>query len=192
MRSLTITFTLCAAALALLAGPAAAQPAVSRDAAVSALLALPVAPEHRCSPYDRSSYPYSQEEEARMEAERGGLYGPYTGTWFNHRTEADIEHIIALSEAHDSGLCALDGEARQAFSGYDRNLTSAGPILNREEKGAKDFAEWQPDLNACWMAGRIVEVRTAWGLTVDSAERSALLATLRGCSSLAMIVTSKP
>ena len=53
---------------------------------------LSVAPEHRCSPYERSDYPYSQSVEARIVAGMGGrVYGPYTGRHFASRRETDIE-----------------------------------------------------------------------------------------------------
>lgn len=68
---------------------------------------LTVASEHRCSPYDADDYRYPQFVEPRIVAGMGGIvYGPYTGTWFVSTSETDIEHILARSEAHDSGLCA--------------------------------------------------------------------------------------
>ena len=70
---------------------------------------LTVAPEHRYAPYDRDDYPYSQSVETRIIADMSGrVYGPYTGRYFASRRETDIEHMVATSEAHDSGLCAAD------------------------------------------------------------------------------------
>ena len=44
---------------------------------------LTVAPEHRCSPYDRKrDYPYPQSVEREIVRELGAVYGPYTGTCF--------------------------------------------------------------------------------------------------------------
>ena len=49
---------------------------------------LTVSPEHRCAPYERDDYPYSQSVETRIMASMGGgVYGPYTG-----RSSAEIEH----------------------------------------------------------------------------------------------------
>ena len=48
--------------------------------------------------------------------------------------QTDIEHIVAASEAHDSGL---------------RNLTLAAPQVNRHQKSSKDAAEWLPERNRC-------------------------------------------
>ena len=80
-------------------------------AAAETYRGLTIAPEHRCSPYSSDDYPYPQSVEARIVAELGGaIYGPYTGTYFRSTRDTDIEHIVARSEAHDSGLCAATGE----------------------------------------------------------------------------------
>ena len=42
-----------------------------------------VAAEHRCSPYDSDDYPYPSSVEPKIVAAQGGIYGPYTGTWFD-------------------------------------------------------------------------------------------------------------
>ena len=65
---------------------------------------LVIAPEHRCAPYDRDDYRYSQSVEAEIVAAMGGrIYGPYTGRYFLSTHRTDIEHIVAVSEGHDSG-----------------------------------------------------------------------------------------
>ena len=58
-----------------------------------------------------------------------------------------IEHIVAASEAHDSGLCARDQGTRARFAQDLRNLTLASPRVNRHEKSGKDAGEWIPVQN---------------------------------------------
>ena len=58
--------------------------------------------------------------------------------------------------------------------------------MNRHQKSGKDAAEWVPARNACWFAGRVVEVRRAYGLTIDRREAAALDRILAGCASTAM------
>ena len=109
---------------------------------------LTVAPEHRCAPYDKKrDYPYPQSVERDLVRELGAVYGPYTGICFASTKETDIEHIVAASEAHDSGLCAQDAQTRARFARDRRNLTLASPRVNRHEKSGKDAAEWVPDRN---------------------------------------------
>ena len=154
---------------------------------------LTVAAEYRCSPYDADGYPYSQSVEPRIVADMGGIiYGPYTGRTFSSTRETDIEHIVARSEAHDSGLCAASPGTRKRFSSDLLNLTLASPSVNRHQKSGKDAAEWLPDLNQCWYAARIVQVKREYGLTVDPREASALDAVLSGCASFELVVVSAP
>ena len=128
---------------------------------------LVVAPESRRSPYDADDYRYPQSVEDRIIAELGGVYGPYTGRWFANKRETDIEHIVARSEAHDSGLCAADEATRRRFATDLLNLTLASPGVNRNQKRARDAAEWLPDRNRCWFADRSLAVRRKYGLTID-------------------------
>ena len=118
----------------------------------------------------------------------GGIYGPYTGTWFNSIKDTDIEHIVARSEAHDSGLCAADPDTKDEFASDLINLTLASPSVNRHQKSDKDAAEWLPDLNQCWYVDRIIQVRLEYGLTIDRMEADAIDAVLTGCESTDMIL----
>ena len=156
---------------------------------------LTVAPEHRCAPYDKKrDYPYPQSVERDIVRELAAVYGPYTGTCFASTTDTDIEHIVAASEAHDSGLCARDAATKARFARDLRNLTLASPRVNRHDKSGKDAAEWVPVRNSCWFAARVVEVRRAYVLTVDRREAEALERILSGCDTtdLEPIVCSVP
>ena len=138
-----------------------------------------VAPECRCTPYDRDNdYPYPQSIEARIADRLGGMWSPYDGTRFDSLRESDI----AVSEAHDSGLCAASAAVRRRFARDLDNLTLATPALNRNEKGARDAAEWLPERNRCWFAATIVAVRREYDLTIDQREAAVLDAVLKGCS----------
>ena len=122
------------------------------------------------------------------------MYGPYTGTCFVSARETDIEHIVAASEAHDSGLCAADAATKARFARDLRNLTLASPRVNRHEKSGKDAAEWVPARNRCWFAARVVDVRRVYGLTIDRREAAALERILAACESTGLepVVCSVP
>lgn len=141
-----------------------------------------IAPENRCSNYDQADYSYPQSVEAQIIARLGDrIYSPYSGETFEDASETDIDHIVALSEAHDSGLCSSSAERRAAFARDMENLTLAAPEVNRTEKGAKDLAEWLPAQNRCWFAATVVRVKRRWGLTMDTREAAAALETLSDC-----------
>ena len=151
---------------------------------------LTITPENRCSPYDPDDYRYSQSVEPRIVASMGGtVYGPYTGRVFSSTRETDIEHIVARSEAHDSGLCEANPETRNRFASDPLNLTLAAPSVNRHQKSSKDVAEWLPDLNECWFVDRVVQVKRKYGLTVDRAEATAIESVLAECASVEMVMS---
>ena len=134
----------------------------------------------RCTEYDPDDYRHSQDVELVICENLGGCWSPYDGTVFPNR-RSDIEHIVAKSEAHDSGLCAADEKTRKRFANDLDNLTLATPALNRQHKRGYDAAEWLPEHNRCWFAGRVLAVKLEYRLTVDQAEADALDAVLQGC-----------
>ena len=100
--------------------------------------------------YDRDDYGtgYSRLEDdiiaalpATMKA-NGLVYTPYSCIAFDitpsGTAATDIEHIVALAEAHDSGIA---DDRRRAFASDLDNLTIADPTVNRPQKGARDAAE---------------------------------------------------
>ena len=154
---------------------------MSGEAGADSWRGLTVANEHRCSQYSARDYRYGQSVEPRIAESLGGMWSPYDLQEFSSLRQTDIEHIIARSEAHDSGLCAASPATRKAFASDLLNLTLASPDVNRKQKSNKDFSEWQPAHNSCWMAGRIVEIRRKYGLTVDAREAVNLEAKLQTC-----------
>ena len=142
---------------------------------------LVVAPEERCGPYNADEYSYPQSVEPRIADSLGSVYSPYSCETFGTLNETDIEHIVARSEAHDSGLCSASPECKRLFAGDMRNLTLSAPDLNRNVKRAQDAADWTPDENRCWFAWRVIDVRRAYNLTIDRREADALEAILTTC-----------
>ncbi len=152
---------------------------------------LTVSPEVRCTPYDSDDYRYSPNLEQAAIASMGGrIYSPYSGRTFARTTETDIEHMVARSEAHDSGLCAASDAVKRQFANDPLNITLASPSLNRSAKNDRDAADWMPALNRCWFANRVLAVRLKYNLTIDAAEAAALAGVLAGCTSTAMVFRS--
>ena len=58
--------------------------------------------------------------------------------------------------------------------------------MNRHEKSGKDAGEGLPVRNRCWFAARGLEVRRAYGLTIDVREAAALDRILAGCGNTAL------
>ena len=101
---------------------------------------LTIAPEDRCSPYDSDDYSYPQSVEDDIVRSLGGIYSPYTCESVDSDTQTDIEHIVARSEAHDSGLCRADAGTRREFR--------ARPSKRRCPRAVRDAAGAQRPINS--------------------------------------------
>ncbi|MXX68124.1 MAG: hypothetical protein F4Y74_04105 [Gemmatimonadales bacterium] len=153
---------------------------------------LVVAPELRCSDYDPEQYRHPAGLEDAVIAELGDkLYEAYTGVYYDHPRDVQVDHIVAKREAHDSGGCTWAPSLRREFARDLDNLALASPRLDLGIKAGNDAAEWMPDFNRCWYAGTIVAVRRKYDLTVDEAERDALEGVLANCDSTEMILTAE-
>ena len=167
----------------------AATPYVGCSADAETWRGLRVCSERARDGYDRDDYGtgYRSLEDDIIAAlpatmkENGQVYTPYSCIAFeitpSGTAATDIEHIVALAEAHDSGIA--DDQRRNIASDLD-NLTIADPTVNRSQKGARDAAEWMPTHHGAWFAERVIQVKLEYGLTVDPAERDALEALLAG------------
>ncbi|MCY3738215.1 MAG: T9SS type A sorting domain-containing protein [Gemmatimonadaceae bacterium] len=150
---------------------------------------LKVCEERPRSGYDRSDYGtgYRTLEDEIIAMlpgtmkHAGQVYTPYSCLPFTIRpgggAGTDIEHIVALAEAHDSHI--QSGRRRLFASDLD-NLTIADPRVNRALKRDSDAGEWRPDHHGAWFAERVIAVKLKYGLSVDPAERDSLKALLAG------------
>ena len=149
---------------------------------------LVVAPEERCSEYKPEDYTHPPWlEEVIIFGMGGRIYGPYTRTNFTSPGETEIDHLIAKSEAHDSGLCKASRKTRRLFASDPRNLILAATATNRH-KGDKDASAWLPPQNQCWFAQTTLRVRRAYGLTIDTEEADVLEQILSECASFKMVL----
>ena len=146
-----------------------------------------VAAEHRCAPYRSDEYAYPQAVEDDIIQRLGGIFSPYTGEVFDSRG-TPISNTSWRGQRRTTVGCAApmprpNGRSHESLL----NLTLASPRVNRNQKGAKDAAEWQPDANQCWFAQTVVAVRRAYQLTIDRHEADALDGILAGCSATEML-----
>ncbi len=152
-------------------------------------MGLPVCEEAERTGYDRDAFgsAYSSLEDQIIDGlpkSGGQVYTPYSCKLFDIRADGtaatDIEHIVALAEAYDSGL--RESQFR-SFAGDLGNLTIADPTVNRHEKSDRDAAEWRPSRNTGWFAAKVVAVKQKYSLSVNPAERDALASMLASDSS---------
>ena len=152
-----------------------------------------------CSKYNKEHYEYdTQGLRADLIRTYGGLWSPYTDEcvelpWkASNPDSVEVEHIVARSEAHYSGMCLRSRRERKRFANDHLNLTLASKQVNTFNcsrggpcKGSKDATGWPLKKhgysNTCWFAAQVVKVKHAYDLSVDSREKEALLELLKNC-----------
>jgi hypothetical protein len=115
----------------------------------------------------------------------GSWLSVYDGYVSNNPTRFDIDHVVALKEAWDSGAWAWTTSRRRAYAndlGDGRTLRAVS-VASNEAKSDKDPAQWLPMASfRCTYVTWWVDIKVRWRLSVDSAERAAIRAVLTRCS----------
>jgi len=122
----------------------------------------------------RDSVSAPQVDPYRCYVVAGDWYSPYDGTRLNDRTDVDIDHVVALKEAWDSGAWAWGDSQRKA---YANDLTDSRTLIAVRDrvnaaKGDKDPSNWMPPLRSYWCTylGNWISVKARWGLSMDESE----------------------
>jgi uncharacterized protein DUF1524 len=116
----------------------------------------------------------------------GSLTDPYTGrriSFSKSRASAvQIDHVVALSDAWQTGAQQWTDARRLAFANDPRNLQATDGPTN-EQKGDADAASWLPPNQAyrCIYVERPIGVKVAYGLWATPAERDAFRRVLGSC-----------
>ena len=200
------TLAAVVALLALAATPAGATPPniPSYSTAVSRLAALTVAAESHQSTYDRDLFPHwititgscnTREQVLKRDGTgvtvdsscyptSGSWRSPYDGATWTAASDVDIDHMVPLAEAWQSGAWAWTTSRRQTYANDlgGPELWAVTDNVN-QSKGDQDPATWQPPRTSfrCTYARSWIQVKWFYGLTVDSGERSALRSMLGTC-----------
>ncbi|MYX04212.1 HNH endonuclease family protein [Streptomyces sp. PgraA7] len=102
----------------------------------------------------------------------------YDGQEVTSAGSLDIDHMVALAEAWDSGASAWSAARREAYAndqGADVSLVAVTARTNRS-KGDQDPADWMPPAPEaqCRYVGEWVATKLRWALTADDRELEAL------------------
>jgi hypothetical protein len=111
---------------------------------------------------------------------------PYTGETLTKPAEIDIDHVVALEEAHGSGGHAWTRERRAAFANDlsdPRALVAATASANRA-KGSLGPEDWlPPDPRArCRYVADWIVIKARWDLSMDERERISVGNILTACT----------
>ncbi|MET8024589.1 HNH endonuclease family protein [Streptomyces avermitilis] len=110
---------------------------------------------------------------------------PYTGqrvTFTRGRSQVDIDHLVALSDAWQKGAKYWDAGKRIALANDPLNLLAVDAGPNRS-KGDGDTATWLPQNKTyrCTYVAAQVAVKKKYDLWVTSAEKAAMKKVLSTC-----------
>lgn len=117
----------------------------------------------------------------------GQLADPYSGKWIDFRKEeaskVQIDHVVALENAWQSGAYNLTQEDREALANDPDNLLAVNGHDNMS-KGSKSADQWMPPNTAyaCTYASKQVQIKTRYALTVTTSEKQALADALATCT----------
>ncbi|WP_392892999.1 HNH endonuclease family protein [Streptomyces sp. LN699] len=108
----------------------------------------------------------------------------------------DIDHMVPLAEAWDSGAFAWTAARREAYAndlGQGTSLVAVTARSNRQ-KSDQDPAEWlPPSADAlCRYGAEWTATKLRWGLAGDELERDRLLDIAAGCGDTQVEFTSAP
>jgi hypothetical protein len=191
-------------ALGLAASPAQAATTTAR----SLLSKLTVAAEAGSSTYDRAKFKHwtdangdcqntraevliaetratiTYSSSSHCTVSKGKWYSYYDGATWTLASDVDIDHMVALKEAWESGARSWSAYNRERYAndlGWSWSLVAVTDNVN-QSKGDRDPAEWLPPLSAarCNYAIQWVTVKYRWRLTMNSAEKSKLTSLLTG------------
>ena len=109
----------------------------------------------------------------------------FDGVVITESSRLDIDHMVPLKEAWDSGANAWSAERREAFANdldLPEALIAVSASSNRS-KSARDPAEWLPTAGSyvCQYVKDWMSVKTKWQLSVDQREFEALRSVSLGC-----------
>jgi hypothetical protein len=177
----------------------------------SAAAELPVADEDHTG-YERNLFPHWVDEErdgcntrkevliaeATTPPEVGSRCALVSGQWYSYyddaiwteQTDLDIDHMVPLAEAWDSGASDWTTAQRRAYAndlGDERSLVAVTDNEN-QSKADQDPTTWLPPYEParCDYIGEWVTVKLRWRLTVDTAEKEALTTLADGCPEVAI------
>ncbi|HEU5158193.1 MAG TPA: HNH endonuclease family protein [Streptosporangiaceae bacterium] len=176
----------------------------SASTAAARLAELTVAAESHASTYDRDLFPHwitisgacntretvlkrdgtNVVTDSSCAATSGSWFSPYDGATWTAASDVDIDHMVPLAEAWQSGAWAWSTSRRQSYANDlgGPELWAVTDNVN-QSKGDQDPATWQPSRTSfrCTYARAWIQVKWFYALSVDSSEKSALNSMLGSC-----------
>jgi hypothetical protein len=122
----------------------------------------------------------------------GSWKSKYDGATTTDSSSFDVDHMIPLAEAWRSGAAGWTSKTRENFA---NDLDFAGSLIavtasSNRSKSDRDPAKWLPTSNAyrCTYVATWTAVKWRWKLSIDQAEKNAISATMKNCTTASLKV----
>ena len=117
--------------------------------------------------------------------ENGSWFSPYDGTTTTDSSDFDVDHVVAVKEAWESGAWRWNKKTRTEFANDLANAESliAVSASSNRSKSASDPSGWLPTElpYRCTYAASWVSIKHTWNLSVDALELESLRKILEQC-----------
>lgn len=122
----------------------------------------------------RDAVGFAQVDPFRCFVVEADWLSPYDGRRTTDRSDVDIDHLVALKEAWDSGAWQWSEAQRTAFANDttdSRTLIAVSSSSNRS-KSDRDPSNWMPPLRGYWCtySANWIAVKARWNLSMDQSE----------------------
>ncbi|MFZ9628612.1 MAG: HNH endonuclease family protein [Ilumatobacteraceae bacterium] len=122
----------------------------------------------------RESLTYPQVDAVGCTVVAGDWLSVYDGAAWTDPSDLDIDHVVALKEAWDSGAWAWSAERRRAFANDLTDIRSLRAVTDNvnQSKSDADPSNWMPPLRTFWCTylGDWVAIKARWQLSMDQSE----------------------
>ena len=131
----------------------------------------------------RTTVAYRTDRKCRVAA--GEWLAPYSNTIVTDPGRLDVDHMVPLGNAHDSGAWQWSANQRERYANYledPQHLIAVTASANRS-KGARGPNQWKPEDRTYWCqyATDWITIKSTWELTVTQTELAGLNQMLSTC-----------
>ena len=108
----------------------------------------------------------------------GKWFDPYDNLYYFSSSEVQIDHVVALFEAHKSGAWSFPASRKLKFANnidFDDLLIAVGGSSNAS-KGSSDPSDWMPDNSSyyCEYLDKWLNIKSEFRLGIDSDEKNSI------------------
>lgn len=129
-----------------------------------------------------SNVPVTFTSTSNCTTDTGMWLDPYTGNYYTLASDLDIDHVIALSYAHEHGGASWSSKIKELFANDLENLLAVDDNLN-SSKGNKGPNDWMPPNEAyhCSYAYIWKSVAEKYDLALAKEDADKISEILAGC-----------